>query len=482
MAVPLAQHRHWSTNAGASETGGNTFKFILDQPTLSGNCLVFCLNYAYSAGRTIAITDDKSNSWPAATVVLNNSGLSETTAIYVLPGCIAGTQAIQVVFDTAILGVQGQIGEFYNIAASPGAGSTSNNASTAPTITAGSFTPTNNDGTGGNLIYHFSACTNGDGNWSATLGPTSNPTAVAAMSSWQLESTDYALGIFAQTIVQTTHAAINPTVTVTQTNADPYNSVAVALKIDATQGTQPTGMYILHHAVVRSWAAADTSPQNFGFPCAGNLIVGMLDVVASGSAWSATSSTPSNSWTKVTATGSAPTSVPQCWYAGNATPAHTMTLSLTWVGGSANPLWHFYDIVQAATSPYDTEIDGLSSSAAGPRTITNSPAITPSTANGLVLACCVAGTGPETTGSTTGGTYDNLSYTGETDSSYANNGDAWQHVGSAPASAISINWHLVSGTTQDVAFLAVAFKLGAVGGSNLNVLIGEPLSGSSVLR
>jgi len=445
----LVQHATWGVNGGSSETGGNTFRFSLPNASLSGNCLVFALNYHYSATRKITITDNKGNSWPSTpSVSVTDSGNVETTSLWVLPNATTGTQVITVVFDASILGVQGELSELYNIAVSaPVDGTTSNNGSTSPTITAGSFTPGNNNANGGNLIYNFSASINSNG-----LGPSAVPTGMTAGSGFTLLATDYNLAVQVQTNLQTTSAAINPTITVSGIDGNTFNSVALALKIDTTKGTIPgSGIRIVHEAVVREDTAGETSPYTFGFPSSGNLLVGMLDVTAQGNAWSATSDSKSNTWKQVATSAN---NVGQATYAANATTDPTLMITVTWVGITANAEWHFYDITGAATSPFDKEADMSANTTIG--TITGAPSITPSTANGLVLDTLTLGIGPADSISTPGGIFDNVPYTGELDNGTVNCGDAWQHVYNAATSAISFAWHLTKQTSW--AATAVAFK------------------------
>ena len=466
MATPtLVQHTAKSVNTTTgAETGGNTFKYSLPNKSLANNCLVFALSYAFNAARTVTITDDQSNSWPTTpTVTVTDAGNVITTSLFVLPNAAANTQKIQVVFDASTLYVQGEISEFYNVAtSSPANGTTSNNASVDPTVTAGSFTPGNNNANGGNLIYNYAVNFNGSG----ILGPNATPTSIVAGTNFHLEATDYNLAIAVQTWVQATSAAVNPTLTFNGlNNGNTFNSVAVALKA-ATAGTAPgTGIRIVHEMTANPWGPqGEALPWTFGFPTSGNLIVGLMDVVRSGSAnvWSATSD-GTNTWTHVALGATNGDFVPQCWYAANATSSFTMKITLT-VAGTPGPNieWHFYDIAGAATSPFDVEADAADTGAGVTGNITGAPSITPSTANGLVLACLVLGTGPTQTIQTTGGIFDNVPYTGESDGSTINNGDGWQHVFNTNTSAISFAWNLVN--TSSWGATAVAFKAAPASG------------------
>ena len=451
----LVQFRHAGVCGGGPSTGdsGNAFKFVLPNPTLAGNCLVLTLCYAFNAARTISITDNKSNTWPSPSVTTTDAGNVITTGIWVLPNAATGTQTLTITFDATINDVYIEAAEFYNIATSSAVNGThSNNADAGPAVTAGSFTPTSNNGNGGNLIYSFHACVSGVG-----LGPSNVTLGMRGGPAFTVLGADYNLCCLSQTSLQTTAAAINPTAIVDIPLVDTFNCVAVALKVDATKGTAATGMRIVRHVVVRADTSgnsnATASPITFGFPSSGNLLVGVLDVTAVGNAFSSASDSNSNTWSVVSTSA---TSVPQPFYAGNATSGIELLVTLNWTSAGATSEFHFYDIAGAATSPFDVEADFTDTGAAVTGAISGYPTITPTTSGGIVVAALNLGTGPCSAVGTTGGTFDNTVYTNESDASSFNNGDAWQHVNNAPASAISFKWTLAASTTPGS--VAVAFK------------------------
>ena len=457
MATPaLVQLKCTGATGANNGDTGTAFLLVLPNASLTNNCLVLCVTY--QTGKTITLSDNKSNSWPAATVAQVDSGAATKSSIYVLPAATAGTQTITITFNTATTCFQAVVMEWTNIAtSSPVQSSVSNNASAGPTVTAGSFTPGN-----GNLVLNYAV----DTNFGTSLGTTNIPTNMAAMTSpaFSLEAVSYNYGVAVQSLVSATSGAINPTITVTEgADTDAYNSLAVSL-ISASSGTAiPAGIRILRVMEHRLPGVA-TSPFTTGFPCTGNLLVGTTDAnYASGaSIWSATSD-GTNTWTQVSV--NAGNQAPQVWFAGNATPSRALKLTITIDTTSGGTwIWKLYDIVGAATSPFDVEADNFTSSTAKPFTAANAPTITPTTANGLILAVAQIGSGPCDTVSTTGGIFDNTHYTGgtaDTDGSGLNNGDAWQHVYNATATAVHFAWHMTGSGSSALSETAVAFKAAA---------------------
>ncbi len=101
MATPtLVQHlSSASGNPGGFGQAGNVFRFQLPNSVLVGNCLVLGISYGFKATRTIAITDNNGNTWPAAAVEANAGAGSLISDIFVLPNANAGPTRITVTFD-----------------------------------------------------------------------------------------------------------------------------------------------------------------------------------------------------------------------------------------------------------------------------------------------------------------------------------------------------------------------------------------------
>lgn len=451
MATPtLLQHKatgEHTTNTADESTGGNGFKVSLPNPTLSGNCLILGLRYAYTAARRVAITDDKGNPWGSTPDVTVNNG-TIATSIFVLPNVLLGTVILTIMFDANVTGFQATVSEYNNIATvSPVNGTTSNSASSAPTVTATATTWTPGANTGGNLLWNYAVDTsNGASNNDDTF------TAIAAGANFALQSAQRLIGVATQTYVQVTPAALTPTLTFTG-GTDTFNSVAVALKVASAGTAAGPGIRILHEASYYI-DTSNPSPATIQFPSTGTLLAGMLDVVGTQAAWSATSSSPSQTWSQVTLAGG--TGVPQAFYAAAATGDPTLTITLTFGATSSVLEWHWYDIVNALAVPFDVEADA-GGNITGSGNSAAAPSITPTTPYGLILCAMAAGTGPDSA-VTTGdqAIYDGVPYTGEKDDGQLNNGDAWQHVFNRTTAAVPFIYHFTQTTGWNAT--AVAFK------------------------
>jgi hypothetical protein len=437
MAVPTWANNHVHTGSNAGNEVGNTFKLDLPNPAGANNCLILCMNNNFLSGRTYAITDNKGNTWPTTpTVTTNDGGCS--TSIFVLLGCAAGTQNIQVVFDTAILNVQMILSEWYNVAtASATDGSSSANNLTGPNISSGSFTP----GTSGDLIINYGVDSNGGFPGNANLATTGVPgSGFTTLSYNRINS--YVISWF-QYLVQTSAAPINPTFTVNQATHDTqFSSVSLALK-SASAGTPPsTGIRInriLHVFMIGS------SPQTIDFPCTGNLIA--ITTGLSRNQGTISSVTDSNS-NPYTVHNIGTTSAQIASTDSGATSGQSLTMSVTLTGFTAT--WLVYDISGAhPTAPFDTFTAASGTLTGTGSTPGNTPAITPSTSNGLILANCGMGTGPATAMPTPTGAgiavFDSFTYAGETDTGGNDSADGYGHYYNPNTSAVSFSWN-VAGT------------------------------------
>src|SRR2546428_480672 len=141
-----------STYTNRDGEAGNDFIVNLPTPTLANNCLILALTNAYSPTRTILVSDDKSNTWtagPHVDFVANN----ETTTIFFALGVPGGTQKITIHFDASIYDVHATVSEWTNIATAAAANGSSGASGVASPVSAGSFTPGNNDANGGKPLF-----------------------------------------------------------------------------------------------------------------------------------------------------------------------------------------------------------------------------------------------------------------------------------------------------------------------------------------
>ena len=284
-AVPgeptLVQHVSSAANETtifALETCDN-YKLHFPNPVGSGNCLILGITYDYDNTIT-SISDDVNGTWPSATrtVTGSNGGGSgdRRSSVIVLPNAAAGNPVITVNLSGGNRNFQYEMSEFRDVATTSTAAGDAGTADDVGTALAtGSFTPTNNDGTGGNLIWAY-FCT-------SALGVTC-PTNIAPGSGFSLLSADIS-GKDGKTMphaceyyVQTASASINPALTVTGDTTDHWNCIAVALKA-ADAGTAPAaGIRIVNYTTMTPNTAPAT--MTIQFPTQGNLICLIFDTVA----------------------------------------------------------------------------------------------------------------------------------------------------------------------------------------------------------
>jgi hypothetical protein len=429
---------------------GNDFIVNLENPTLANNCLILALTNAYTTTRTITVSDDKGNTWtrgPHTDFVAN----TETTTILYALGVAAGTQKITIHFDASIFNVHATVSEWYNIATSAAANGSSAASDVASPVSPGSFTPGNNDANGGNLIYHHAIAIPGAGSLGLT---TSAVTAITPGTGFTLASANRQLASISQYAVQTTAAAINPTLTVAQASGtDHFNTVAIAFKAaaagtaPATKGIRVQNMQHTVHPWPGSWTV--------NLPSSGNLLALTAPVNTGQDAITGVTDSKGNAWTKVA--GESQFS-PQVWYAVNAAPGSDLTISFN-IANNTGIIIIAWDIAGAATAPFDKFAEATGAQANAGDDITSAPVITPTTANGLVIGLVNEYTGPPTSMIGAGYVADHVYYTGETDGSLMDMGDGTAHIYNADTSQLSFGWHQTNHPPTSGWFaIAVAFR------------------------
>ena len=408
---------------------GNDFIINLASPTLANNCLILALTNAYSSTRTITVSDDKGNPWttgPHTDFVAN----TETTTIFYALGVAAGTQSITIHFDASIFNVHATVSEWYNIATTVAVNGSSAASDVASPVSPGAFTPGNNDANGGNLIYHHAIAIPGSG----SLGNLASfVSAINVDTGFTLASANRELASISQYTVQTTAAAINPTLTVGE--ADHFNTIAVAFKA-AVAGTAPSTNGIRVQNVQHTFHPfAGSSTVNL--PSSGNLLVLTAPVNTGQDEITSVTDSNGNAWTKVA--GESPNS-PQFWYAVNATPSNDLTISFD-LANNTSLVVIAWDIIGAATAPFDKFAEATGAQILAGDDITSAPVITPTTANGLVIGLVNLYTGPPTSMIGVGYVADHIFYTGQTDGSILDLGDGTAHIYNSDTSPLSFGWH-----------------------------------------
>src|SRR2546422_705900 len=440
-----------STYTNRDGEAGNDFIVNLPTPTLANNCLILALTNAYSPTRTILVSDDKSNTWtagPHVDFVANN----ETTTIFYALGVAGGSQKITIHFDASIYDVHATVSEWTNIATAAAANGSSGASDVASPVSAGSFTPGNNDANGGDPIYPHPIALPG----ARALGNlTSTVSGVTAGARFTLASADPQLASISQYTIPTTAAAINPTLTVTQgSGTDHFNTIAIAFKA-AAAGTAPaSGIRIqnMQHTF-HPWPGSSTE----NLPSSGNLRALTAPVNTGQDAITSVRDSKGNAWTKEAGES---LDSPQVWYAVNATPGSDLTISFN-VANNTGIIVIAWDIAGASTAPFDKFTEATGAQAHAGDDITNAPLITPSTAHGLVIGLVNEYTRPPTSMIGAGYVADHVYYAGETDSSLMDMGDGTAHIYNAHPSQLPFGWHQTSHPPTSGWFaIAVAFKSG----------------------
>jgi chitodextrinase len=432
------QHVTTATNPDALQAG-SPFYISLPNRSGAGNALIIGITYPHASGRTVTVSDDRSNTWVlGATTPANPANNQLVSRIYYALNVAGGTQKVTVTFDARVFNFQANLGEFYHVAAVAAAdGSSGNSASSAPSVTAGALTTT----APGDLIYFYGFDTHN----------TRSITGFTAGSGFTLLSADVLLGSVSQFMVQTSPGSVTPGVTVTGGSSNAFNAVSLALK-PGSGGTAPApGIRIVH-----VYHAFDDRPGvGLQFPSSGNLVTVNTAFSESQVNISTISSSPSNTWAKLQHGEG-----PQMWYAANAATGQNLRITptmLQYPGVS----FVLYDITGAATSPYDsvagTPFTWKSNTNNTP--LLDLPVITPSVPGELIIAIMNDGEGPTVGMVGDGFVLDTITYGGEVDRDNFDNADGYAHYYSSSTAPVSFGWVMHSSTTPETSLAwAVGFK------------------------
>ena len=430
---------------------GNTFKFHMPNLTLGGNTLIAALTYHHGASRTVAITDDRGDTWTAGPAIASvGSGMDNdvATSVHYATNIAANVSEIQVAFDGDIPNVQVNIFEFRNIVAcEPASGYSLNGASGSPTITSGCFTPTAD----GAMVFMHAVDVR-----SGTLGFPQNWTAGPMTSGLKFLMTDQKYSIISAFGVQKTAAPVNPTITTMQASGDPYLSIGMAFKV-AAQGTAPgRGIRIvsMYHTVPPA-----TSTVRMWLPCEGNLLVVDTSYPNDTDHISGAIDSLSNTYSKaITSIEKAP----QMFFTdAGAITRRDPPVEIALFTSGTGPMLFAYDIAGAASSgAFDTVAEATGTQTLPDEDIVDAPVIVPSSGNGLVIGVTAFGTGPAYATIGTGFILDGPNYLGQTDSSPMTAGDGYQHIFNRDCAPLAFGWHMRNGTISGWNALAAAFKSG----------------------
>jgi hypothetical protein len=392
---------------------------------------------------TVSVSDTLAGSWSSDVCTATGGSGNYTTWLFVQPlGSTGGADLVSIsTGSSSIIPFQFVLSFFENIStSSPVDGyfctaSGGITANSSGVITPTAFTPsTNNDANGGHVIWSYVGQCAGTGSltttgWTAGSGFTllngdiawtqNGVSAFYDASEWQ---------------IQATNASIAPAFTATgeTTSGDCFNSISVALLLSSSGATAPTAIHvenILHEA-----SADETSPftLNNVTPFTGNLRVAAFTWPGGSPGGgapiiSSLSSTDSCTWHKTTNSGSGGGA--EIFYAQGCSACPTCKTSLVFTGAGTLPNYSYriYDVDNAQTSSYSTDVASSGSCVVG--TNTDQPAITPSISAGMTIAVSGFGTGPATlqAGSPSGAVYDIWSASNYDDSDNADNDDSSAH-------------------------------------------------------
>jgi len=403
------------------------------------------------ASTNVSISDTLVGSWSSAVCTASGGSGNIKAWVFVQPlGATGGTDTITIdVGASDTQPVQFVVSFWENInTSSPTNGALCTGAIT-PTasgvINPGSFTPTNNDTNGGNVIWNYTPLCVGYSSTSVTgwTAATSFDLLNGGGVLWPITGYPQA----SQYSVQTTAAAVTPSITAAgenATNGDCFNSTSVALAVADNGATAPSTIHVANIIHESIYISSDPGTTTSPFPTTGNLRVAAFTwpggcPTGGGACLSGISSSDGCSWTIV---GNAADGDAVQGYAQNCLPCPTCTISLHFSGsGNLAGSLRLYDVQKAASSSYQNEASG--NGACG-TSLDDAPTITPSGASsGLTIASNGIGTGPGTgLTSPSGATFDLWNFTDQTDSDTADNADSQAHYYFSSATTQNWNWTL----------------------------------------
>ena len=431
-----------------------TYTLPLPNPTLSGNLLIVSVATDNPAP-TVTVSDNKNNAYTPGP---SGSG-NENLQLWYATGSTAGVDTITVTISPATAYVQVVFSEFYNVTTSSAAdGMCTGLSGLSTTVACSSAITTSSNG---DLIYQVGWADGGVVPTSWNQG--SSPWAFLS-GGVDIASGSSIGGFAAQYQIQTTHGSITPSMTTAPSTQ--FDTMAIAFRA-ATAGTAPSAGIRIVSAYHAEESQVGNSPFVLQCPTTGNLIV----VAWIGAPEIALTGVTDGNGNIYTLPGSdfnaAGGGDLRFAYAASATSSSTMTgpnlaFSGPNQGGSTAII---YDVIGAATSPYDTTAGNPTVTATDSGTGTHqvrTVSITPSTTNGLVFSEMgvnsnqVIGVTP---GNFIAATDNNEGSSGDMDE---NNG--WSAQYNTTTSQITYSYTITGGAASGWGAMAVAFEAAEGGG------------------
>ena len=380
----------------------NDLVINLPNASLSGNG--FACAITYPSGATPAIADNKSNTWPtsggAGTLTIDAGGGNMALQAFILTSATAGTSQLTISFGSTVqIPVRVWITELFNVTGTIEGHSSASAVNVSGLVSPGAFTPS----VANCLILSWMADSNTTG--------TTNPTLIQPAAGFALNDADIAFTTgngtpAASQWAQQGGSAVSttPSFFLSGSGAETYNVLALALST-GSQGTAiPPGIHIDRLL----YFSTNSVPANFTLqiPSSGNL--GLLATPVDTNGNGAIISTDSDGVTWINS-GSAGT--PLFNRRENYLPNPNRTITCKFTTTAVDQMIRYFDISSAAGSPFDVSAFTGATGVNNASTISSFPPISPTTANGLIIACMQNGLGP-TLGATapTGVIYDEQNY------------------------------------------------------------------------
>jgi hypothetical protein len=400
----------WSQINGGAQPAFTAITAQKTNPSIVHNSLAaFC--YYPSAGSITSVTDDQGDTFNLGNTTTDATN-SVKASIYVAYNVAAGSTNIKANFSgSSLLSAACHVLEFDHIASTSALDGNSGATGTNGTVAAGSITPSQTGDLF--LLCGFRDTTGGQGPWAGRAGSTvtqSNITWIPAISDQQDGFPGCFYGIYNST------SALNPTFAMPDS---PWIAVAVALKVDGSQGSGPAaGIYVAKvqsEDLPKKCTGSDNNcyfqfSQEFPFSCSGNLIMGGISsgtTAAVGATILSIHDTNNNTYT-LDPNSSLGGNFAQGFHADNAVCSGDNAIRFTFVSNANDATIKILDVRGAATAPFDKSGGcsgnqspnvnlALSSASSG------NCALSASTAHGLVFAM----------GAVTLNTFNNMTGTGQ---------------------------------------------------------------------
>jgi hypothetical protein len=432
----MFQHIASSTNPTGNGIAGRAF-VVATEPLPANSVAVIFVSAL--VGKTVTISDTLGATWTNLCAASGGSGNAEAWAFVAPLGATGGADKITIgVGASNTQPVQYDLTVWENINTTTPSGGSHCSAVNGVTPAAGvitdtgSFTPTNNNANGGNVIETYvPVCTGFAGgntsSWTAGSGFT-------LLNSEIIWTNNQGFPNAVQWKTQTTSASYTPTITESGDTVDCFNMATVALQVANNSQTAPSTIHIakiIHESMVAPGTTTIATKQEW----TGNLRIATFTWTGGcpgGGGSCLTSSSPVTSsdgcvWTLkgVVNGGSGIAYAQNC--STNLT-GDTVTLHLTSALASGQFSFRLYDVTGAAAASFQNAT--TDASAACGTSWSNMPgSFTPTGATaGVVFHAMGNGNGPIVVTSPANETFDLWTFTGITDSDLADNADDSDHT------------------------------------------------------